>query len=370
MDRRNWFRLMGATGAAVALNPISKLYASNIYHHPLDDGSNGLARLCYNENPYGPSEKARQAIIDNFDIAHMYPFAYMDELAQMIANKEGVSRECVVLTAGSREGLNSTALTFAEKGGNIVAPFPTYQALMRYAKGIGMHAYDVPLKGDMSHDLEGMEKRITSRTALVFICNPNNPTGNIMSADKVRSFCKAISNRTVAFVDEAYYDFVTDESYASMVELVKEDLNVIVSRTFSKIYGLAGIRLGYMIARPDLASRIRSNLMASPSIPALMSAKAAYEDQDFYKFSFEKNSEGKEIIYAALNELGLKYVPSHTNFVFFKSGRDIVQLNQEMKDKGVLVGRPFPPLLDWCRISTGKIEDVQKFSSAIKDVLG
>lgn len=370
MDRRKWFRLMGAAGGAVALNPLSQLSFVNESHHPLDDGSNGLARLCYNENPYGPSQQVRDAIVNAFDISHMYPFAYIEELANEIAEHHGVSREHIVLTAGSREGLNSTALTFSETGGNMIAPYPTYQAQMTYARGQGMHVYDVPLKEDFGHDLEAMEKRITNRTSLVFICNPNNPTGNIMSASEVRPFCKAIANRALAFVDEAYIDYVTDPSYSSMLDLVKEDLNVVVSRTFSKIYGLAGIRLGYLVTRPDIAGRIRSNLMAAPSIPAVIAASAALKDKKFYDFSFDQNKKGKEIIYNTLDSLGLEYKKSHTNFIFFKSGRDIVQLNQQMKDKGVLVGRPFPPLPDHCRISTGKLEDVQKFDKALKEVLG
>lgn len=365
MDRRNWFKLMTAAGGALAVSPLSALSFSDEVRHPLDNGNNGLARLCYNENPYGPSKSARDAIVNAFDIAHMYPFAYVDEFAEMIAKKHGVSRAHIVLTAGSREGLNSAALTFSEQGGNIVAPFPTYQALMRYAKSLGMHVYDVPLDKKMNHDLDAMQKRITSRTGLVFLCNPNNPTGNIMTADELRPFCRAISDRTVAFVDEAYIDYVTDDAYSSMVDLVKEDLNVIVSRTFSKIYGLAGIRMGYIITRPDIADRLRANLMAAPSIPAIKSAMAAYADEEFYKFSFNKNKEGKEIIYSALDQLGLEYIKSHTNFVFFKSGRDIVKLNAQMKDEGVLIGRPFPPLLKWCRISTGMTSDVEKFKEAL-----
>ena len=206
MDRRNWFKLMSVAGGAVALNPLSKLATFDEYRHPLDDGSNGIARLCYNENPYGPSEKVRKAIVDAFDVSHQYPFEFIEKLAVKIAKKHGVSREHIVLTAGSREGLNATALTFSETGGNMIAPFPTYQAQMRYARSLGMHVYDVALKADFGHDLDGMAKRVTNRTSLIFICNPNNPTGNIMKADELRPFCKTIAGRSLAFVDEAYID--------------------------------------------------------------------------------------------------------------------------------------------------------------------
>jgi histidinol-phosphate aminotransferase len=365
MDRRNWFKLMTAAGGALALNPLSSMS----FMHPLDDGADSLVRLCYNENPFGPSKVMQDAIVNSFKITHQYPFAYVEDLANQIAKKHNVTREHIVVTGGSREGLNSTALTFAEEGGNIVAPYPTYQAMLTYAKQFGMHVYDVPLDKDLSHDLEAMEKRITNRTNLVFICNPNNPSGTIVPTPTLRDFVKTVSNRTIVFVDEAYYDYVTEPGFESQMELVREDLNVIVSRTFSKVYGLAGIRIGYLVTRPDIAQRIRLNLMASTNIPAIKAASAGLDDKEFYNFSLSKNDEGKKMIYSALDDLSLEYKKSHTNFIFFKSGKNIVELNKAMKDKGVLIGRPFPPLMDWCRISTGKIEDVARFCTELKTVL-
>lgn len=368
MDRRKWFKYMSLAGGAAVINPVTLMSAHEDYFHPLDDGSNGLVRLCYNENPYGPSKKMRESIIKSFDNTHMYPFQFINEFAEKLAKKHNVTRDHIVITGGSREGLNATGLTFSEEGGNIVAPYPTYQALMRYAKQFGMHVYDVPLDKDLKNDLNAMEKRITNRTNLVFICNPNNPTGTVLPHDELKSFCEENCGRTVLFVDEVYNDYVTEDHYPSMVSLVKEDLNVVVARTFSKIYGLAGARIGYLIARPDIASRIRLNLQAATNIPAIAAASAALDDKEFHQFSLEKNAEAKKIIYKVCDELSLRYIPSNTNFVFFHSGIHIDKLGAKMKDKGVLVGRPFPPLYDWCRISTGKIEDVHKFASAIKEV--
>lgn len=364
MDRRNWFKLMTAASGALAFNPLSALSP----FHPLDDGDESLARLCYNENPFGPSKVVQKAVVDSFNIAHQYPFAYVEELANQLAKKHGVSREHIVVTGGSREGLNSTALTFAEEGGNIVAPYPTYQAMLTYAKQFGMHVYNVPLDKDLGHDLEAMEKRITNRTNLVFICNPNNPSGTIIPTETLKDFVNTVSKRTIVFIDEAYNDYVLEQGFQSQLELVRSDLNVIVSRTFSKVYGLAGIRIGYLVSRPDIAERIRKNLMASTNIPAIKAASVALDDDEFYNFSLRKNAEGKDMIYSVLDDLGLEHRKSHTNFVFFKSGRDIIELNNIMKAKGVLVGRPFPPLMDWCRVSTGKTEDVGRFCTEIKSV--
>jgi len=366
MDRRNWFKTMSAASGAVALSSLRKWE----FLHPLDTGEDSLVRLCYNENPFGPSKKMREAIVNAFDVSHQYPFAHLEELANQLAKKHSVSRDHIVVTGGSREALNATALTFSEEGGNIVAPYPTYQAMLRYAKQLGMHVYNVPLKKDLGHDLDAMEKRITNRTNLVFICNPNNPSGTITPTPILSEFTRTIAKRTIAFVDEAYVDYVTEPGFKSQLELVREDLNVIVSRTFSKVYGLAGIRIGYLVTRPDIAGRIRKNLMASTNIPAIKAASAGLNDKEFYDFSLGKNTEGKKMIYGVLDELGLEYQKSHTNFVFFKSEMDITALNLKMKERGVLVGRPFPPLTEWCRISTGRTEDIARFCEEIRGILG
>lgn len=155
-----------------------------------------------------------------------------------------------------------------------------------------------------------------------------------------------------------------------MVELVKENMNVIVSKTFSKVYGMAGLRIGYLVARPDIAARLQKNIMAMTNVLAIEAAKEALKDDDFYKFSVAKNMEAKTMIYKTLNDLGLEYVASHTNFVFFKSGRHINELIPEMEKENVLIGRPFPPFFDWARISTGTMDDMKLFDQALRKVLG
>lgn len=369
MNRRNWLRLASLSGGALALNPLNALDYSDAHHHPLDNPNEDLVRLCYNENPYGPSDHMKKKIMESLEVSHMYPFNYYDSLGDRLAAQLGVSRDHIVLTSGSREGLKSTALTFSEPGDNFVAPYPTYKALLTYAEQQGTHIFSVPLTKDFKHDFDGMSRRMTNRTNLVFVCNPNNPTGTIMQADHVRDFTKAASDRTMVFVDEAYVDYVDEDGYESMIDLVKEDRNVILSRTFSKIYGLAGIRIGYLVARPDIASMIRDNLMASPSTTAIYAGNAALDDREFYNFSLGKNKECKEIIYEVCKMKGLEYLPSNANFVFFKTGMDINDFNEKMRAQNVLVGRPFPPNLDWCRISTGKVSEVERFAEVLQKVM-
>lgn len=331
---------------------------------------NGLIRLSSNENPYGPSPKVREAIKDSFDMACRYPYAFSGELEEMIAKKEGVSKENVVITGGSTEGLNITGLTYARNGGEIIAGAPTFLSMMTYAKQFGGYAHMVPLDGDQVHDLDAMAKRVNSNTKIIYICNPSNPTGTIVVGNKLRDFCKTMASKTLVFCDEAYFDYIEEPDYPSMMELVREGMNVIVAKTFSKVYGLAGMRLGYLITRKDIADRLKKNVPTFTNMLAIEAAKAALNDTEFYKYSLDQSKQGKKIIYQTLDDLKLRYVKSHTNFIFFESGREITQLVTDMKAKGIQIGRPFPPLTKWCRISTGTVEEVQQFSSALKQVLG
>ncbi len=370
LNRREWIRLLGLASAATTIGSLpAKAAIESIPYpfRPLLDGK--IARLSANENPYGPSAKMRDAIIKSFDVACRYPFSQEDELATILAAKEGVKPENIVLTAGSTEGLKAAGLTFGLHGGEIISANPTFLALMDYAANFGAYNQQVSLDANLTHDLDAMEKRITSNTRLIFVCNPNNPTGTLLPAEKLRSFCKSVAGRAMIFCDEAYFDYITIPNYPSMTELVKEGYNVIVSRTFSKVYGMAGVRIGYLVARADIAERLRDNTMANISMLGLHAAKAALEDQEFYRFSIKKTEEAKKNIYKLLDELGLTYIPSHGNFIFFKTGRDIKAVQSSMAALNVQVGRPFPPFYQWCRISMGTPEEMDMFAQGLRKVM-
>lgn len=369
LDRRSWLRTAGLTGAFGLMGGLQAIQAKDeAIPQVAAKSADTIARLSSNENPFGPSAKVRQAMTEAFDLGCRYPFQYAGELAEMIAKKMGVTRDHIVLGSGSTEGLKCTALAFGLNGSEVISAAPTYLSLLSYAEQFGSPINMVPLDKNLVHDLDAMGGRITNKTGLIFVCNPNNPTGTILPAQQLRDFCSDVSSRVNVFVDEAYFEFI-DQPYPSMIELVKEGKNVIVSRTFSKVYGLAGIRMGYLIARPDIAARIRKNRMSMLNIMAIQAAKAALTDEAFYKQSIAKNAEAKALIYDTLNDLKLESVPSSTNFVFFKTGRDIKKVIPAMKEYGVSVGRPFPPLTDWCRISTGKIEDVKRFNKGLRKMM-
>ena len=227
----------------------------------------------------------------------------------------------------------------------------------------------VPVDKNMVLDLDEMEKRISGKTKLIFLCNPNNPTSTLLPANHLLDFCSTVSDKVTLFSDEAYYDYIEEKNYPSMVSLVKKGKDIIVSKTFSKVYGLAGLRIGYLVAKPEVAINLRKNLMAFTNVLAIKAAKNAIDDQEFYNFSLNKTVEAKKIILEGLNNLKLEYAHSNTNFIFFKSGINIVKLQKQMLEKGIMVGRPFPPFDDWCRISTGTPHEVIMFNDALKKII-
>ncbi len=366
INRRNWlkgFATLGAGSLVVAPSEILKAFPQEEYVF-----RTGEVRLSSNENPYSPSPAMKEVINSIDPELCRYPNRHFSTLEKMIAEREAVDPSNVVVTSGSREGLNVTGLLYGMNGGEILTCMPTFRALLTYAERFGAYINIAPLDQDLRMDLDTLDTRIHSNTRMVFICNPNNPTGTLLDRDRLTSFCRQASKRTIVFVDEAYFDYIDEEDYPSMSGLVKEGHNVIVSRTFSKVYGLAGVRVGFLIARSDIAERLRSRLMSGTNIMGLRLAMSSLDDRDFYHFSLEKNREAREMICNALDEVGLPYKSSHTNFVFFHTGRDIQNVIADFRKQGVLVGRPFPPLTDWCRISTGKTEEVQAFTVALKQI--
>ncbi len=374
-SRREWLRKAGMAGtlALVGGNQIIARTARDVAGSPqpaLWPTPGAPIRLSSNENPYGPSPKVREAISSAFDMACRYPYAYSEELRKMLAEKEGVSPDHIMLTAGSTEGLRLAGMIYGSDGREVIAADPTFQTLMRYAKKFGAHIHRIPVTDDLKHDLPAMARKINASTGMVYVCNPNNPTGAIVDGSELQDFCASAARRTLVFVDEAYIDYIEEPGYPSMVSLVKQDADLVVARTFSKVYGLAGMRIGYLIARPDIIEKLADRMVAFTNTPALIAAQAALTDKEFHSFSLKKNRSCKKMIYETLDGLGLNYVRSHTNFVFFESGREISSLQNDMIAQGVKIGRPFPPLTQWCRISTGKTEEVEAFCRGLKSVMG
>ncbi|MFY9572167.1 MAG: histidinol-phosphate transaminase [Blastocatellia bacterium] len=329
-----------------------------------------LAKLSNNENPYGPSEKARRAMTEAFSEGCRYPGGQNKKLEELIAKKEGLTPDQVILGAGSGEILRMAAMAYGPQGGELLTAHPTFEGLENAARTIGAFVHRVPLTKNFEHDLDAMDRRTTQAVRLVFVCNPNNPTGTIVPSDRLRAFCKEVSKRSIVLVDEAYHDYVEAPEYSSMIDLAREGYNLIVSRTFSKIHSMAGLRVGYGFARPDIVARIRQ-FRSTINVLGLAAATASYQDPEFQSFSRKKNGEARSYLYKALDDLHYKYIPSHANFVFFHLGKDVqAQAFRETMEKkyGIQVGRSFPPYTEWSRVSMGTMDEMKLFATALREV--
>ena len=367
LNRRQWLKTTALAGGFTLFNGltgIQTLSAEEVKKFNPRKLATPI-RLSSNENPYGPSERVRNAVKNAFSDGCRYPYGYAAELETLLAQKHGVDPESIIITGGSTEGLKIAGITFTAGGGEIIAAKPTFLAMMQYAEMWGAKINWVPVDEQMGYDLQEIEKRISSETKMIFLCNPNNPTSTLLPADTLVDFCTSVSKKAVVFSDEAYYEYIEDPNYPSMIDLVKKGENVVVSKTFSKVFGMAGMRIGYLIANPELAQTIRRNVVAMSNVYAIEGAKEALLDQEFSKFSIQKNKEAKTIIYNTLDHLELPYIKSNTNFVFFKSGKNIDDLGAQMLEKGISIGRAFPPFYDWCRISTGTLEETVLFSESL-----
>ena len=364
--RRDWLRSsIGLGGFLLAPELVlSSEERKKFNPRPLSN----IVKLSSNENPYGPSEAVQKAVIKAFKNGCRYPYSYSDALAIKLAKKHNVEPENIIITGGSTEGLKITGLTFTQGGGEIIAGKPTFLAMMDFAQQWGAKINWVPVGKDKGYDLNAINEQINKNTKLIFLCNPNNPTGTVIPKNSLKDFCVSASKKAIVFSDEAYYDFIQTPNYPSMDSLVRDGKNVIVSKTFSKIYGLAGFRIGYLIAPSHLSKKIRKNVVAMTNVLAIAAADRALEDQEFYNFSLNKIRDGREMITSTLDKLGLNYIPSNTNFIFFHSGKKIDVLGEQMLRLGVKIGRPFPPFYDWCRISVGTLEEVKIFTNALEKV--
>ena len=248
-SRREWFKSsIGIGGLMLTPSILSAEEIKKYNPRPISS----MVKLSSNENPYGPSERVLNAIKDSFNDACRYPYEFVLELQKKLADKHGVAPESIVITGGSNEALRVTGLAISNKGGNIVAAKPTYLALMSYAEAWGGKIKWVPVDADMGYDLKKIKENIDQNTKMVFVANPNNPTGTLLDKNSLSSFCEKTTDETLVFCDEAYYDYINESDYPSMDYLVRENKNIIISRTFSKVYGLAGLRIGYLVLKPEL----------------------------------------------------------------------------------------------------------------------
>lgn len=387
LSRRNWLRSSLVLASSAAVTPAAfgrstfaaeqtLLWSEQSRLKELDYQlppvlAPNVIRLNANENPFGPSAKARLAVIESAINGNRYAHGESMKLKKMIAEKEGVSEDYIMMGPGSTDLLEKVAITHFLEGGNIVSADPAYMSLVNTAKAFKATWKNVPLKKDWSHDTQAMEKAIDANTKLIYVCNPNNPTGSITDAKELRAFCSKAADKAPVFVDEAYLDYLDNPMASSMVDLVAKGKNVIVARTFSKIHGMAGLRIGYIVAQPKTLEKIDSMVRGNMGmcITSVMGAIASMEDKEFHERSRKLTTEGRQFICDELKKQGFNYVPSYTSFVLFPiemNGKDFLK---KMMDSGVAVRSFEIDAKTYCRVSVGLPDELKLFTDSLKKVL-
>lgn len=328
----------------------------------------GVALLARNENPYGPSPKAQEAIQYGGSKGAYYPDAAGQKLMEMIAERHSLTPDQITVSTGSGEVLSAIALAYGEKG-KILAPDLFWDTTALYAERKGATIVRAPMKPDLSVDLDAMEAMVDDSISLVHICNPNNPTGEVLDADKLRAFCKRVSKKATVLIDEAYNEITDDPDKNSMIDLVRKGHNIIITRTFSKIYGMAGVRMGYAMTSPEKTKVLRDYVMSWVSGVGLVAAIACYADHDFMSFSKGKIVEARQMVFDAVKANNLDYFPSQTNFVFVKLPGSAEDFRAKMADRGILIRGIYGDNTNWSRVSMGYIEDVERYVKALPQVL-
>ena len=358
LSRRDLMRGVLAGAAGLAFSPAA---AWQLEPPP------GVISLRYNENPYGPSPGALQAATEAAAQGAYYPEDIETDLRRVIARRNGLRLENTVVSSGSNEALQAALLAWGRKG-RILLPTLTYSDHLGYAQRMGVELVRIPLRKDMAIDLEAMAAAVDDSISLIYICNPNNPTGMTLDGAVLRDFCRSIGNRAVVLVDEAYIELTDRPGYTSVADLISDEQNVVVMRTFSKIFGMAGMRVGYGLARPDLAQTIADHVMAWPNGVGLAAALACYTDDTFINFSRAKIFEGREMVNGTFRRNGIEPLPCQTNFVFADIGRNASEFQKLMAARNIIIRGSFGHYPNYLRVSMGKLEELEVFDRVFSEL--
>jgi len=351
---------------AMPITPAMQLARSAL---PVEMPSDQMIRLNANENPNGPSRVALQAFAENFDVTNRYHNGGR-YLIELLAVQNNVQPENIMIGTGSSEILSIAGLIAGMSAGSVVCADPTYQSLLRYAENAGSDIIRVPVNENHNADLDAMRRAVRNDTKLVYLVNPNNPIPSIIEKNALKDFVLEMAETRIVFVDEAYHEFVDNPDYMSMLELIADGhKNIIVARTASKIHGLAGMRVGFGFADPDLAREMDQRKTGEANILGLKAAYASYQDNEFQEFTIRQNRIALDIVESMCEELDLRYVKSNTNFAFIETGMENSQFKSTMEAHGLLTGRDFPPYHHrWSRVSMSTPAHMRYFVDVYKSL--
>ena len=359
--------LIGTSASGTLLSSLASASPTSPAGKTLTDGT---IRLSSNENPLGLAPDAREAALAALEHGNRYPHEHVPPLREALAGYMGVEDANLVLGAGSTDLLQMTLQAYAGPNVPLVIAQPTFEDVSNYRGPFDYEMSAVPLTDDLAHDVGRMRELAERRRrpSIVYFCNPNNPTGTITKASEIDAWISDAPETTLFIMDEAYIEYVTDPAFGSALKWIDTHPNVVVVRTFSKIFGMAGMRLGYLAAHPDTAARIAEFVAKSNvSIPTLHAGLASLKDSGLVARSQEVNESAKAIVVETCEELGLKTLPTNTNFLMHRINGELQSYIGRMREAGIRVGRPFPPMLEWNRLSFGLPEEQGRWAETIRE---
>ena len=366
ISRRRFAGLLGAGIASAALRP-TPLHAVPRPSAAAPPAPDDVVRLSSNENPYGPPPAAFDAMRNAFDRVWRYPDEATDALAGDVAKLHALEGEQVLLGNGSSEILKLCAAAFTGPGRPVVMADPTFEAIGRYAHAAGAEVLKIPLTADYRHDL-GKMLEAARLAGLIYVCNPNNPTGT--PTPDLRGFLSSVPAGTAVLVDEAYHHYADGGGYESVVPLIADHPNLVVARTFSKIYGMAGLRCGYALAQPETLERLRFHqAWDNMNLQALIAAQAALGETAHLERSRRLNREARAWVTGELAARGYTSIPSQTNFLMTDLRQDTGPVIDRLRQKRIEVGRHFPALPTHLRVTIGTRPQMERFLVALGEVL-
>lgn len=368
LSRRKFFRTlsMGAAAGAAAQLPLARLAHASLFEPTRTRETGGPILLNSNENVYGPSQKVSAVIRAATTTVNRYPFEEYDGLARRIASFHKVNPEQVVFGAGSSEILRVAAAAFLGSGKRLIEPSPTFEAIQSYARSVGAEVVPVPLDAQFAHDLPRMLGHVDNSTSLIYICNPNNPTASLTPRADLETFISKLPASCYVLIDEAYHHYAgASSTYKSFLDQPVANERVIVSRTFSKVYGLAGLRLGYAIASLETAKRLNSYLTYDGvNGIAVKAAIAAMDDGEGVAEFIKRNADSRQEFFNQAMARMLKPIDSHANFVMMDTHNPVEPVIEHFRKRNILIGRRFPAMDTYIRISLGTAEEMGSFWTA------
>jgi histidinol-phosphate aminotransferase len=368
ITRRGFGAVLGAAAGAVLFD--TRLTPAAAEARVATGLPRDVFQLNSNENPYGPSPAAREAMTRSQEVAGRYPDYQEDEVRSALARLHGVAPEQVLLGCGSGDILRMADGAFLAPDRKVVVAEPTFEAVLAYNRVTRAQAVKVPLDAAFRHDLPRMAAACDAATGLVYVCNPNNPTGTIVTGEELAAFLGRIPSSVTVLLDEAYHHFVEDPGYRTGFDLLAAHPNLIVVRTFSKIYGLAGMRLGYAVAvRDRIEALARYASFSNTNAAVLEAALASLADSELVPRMKRRMNDTRRWLTGQLAVEGRRFIPSEANFVMIDTGRDVAPLIEAFKAKRILVGRRFPSMPTCLRVSVGTPAEMAAFVAALREIV-